>query len=346
MRAPGSTRGRKRANPLQKTVAEPSKLAAEWLPHRLAFYLLLILEAALLWNTWWGDPLIYLSFVRNPLNGGELSAAFTSPVWMSLTLLTFGNPLVFRLLAFAASLAALRASFDGSGGENEIIKASLIFPLLSYGLMGYETALAVLLVLKIKDWKYASVLLPLVRPEAIFISLFARRDMWKEIVGALGLWLLITFTFFGTPSSILSRAGNLDIRYLATYWTFAVLLLKVPARFTLVVLFLAAGLPLREVGWANRERAKGYDFDIITLKEQAETINGSAPMGATLLVNEIQIRYHLRRDITVKSRDGLMRTRKEPTIALVTDRDGEPRGNGISWEINRPGFVHWVEYRR
>lgn len=142
--------------------------------HRYILYGLVTICAGLLWNTFHGDPTIYLCQTGLlQFNAGEISGVFTSPIWAVFAYI-FSTPFLIKLFGLIVALATLYVVFNSQKTiENEMIAGCIIFPFLTYTLMGAETALGVLLaVVLYRGNKFAPWILPLVRPEGIILTVF------------------------------------------------------------------------------------------------------------------------------------------------------------------------------
>lgn len=309
-------------------------------------YALIVGMSALLWNTWWGDPLIYLS-MSGPFqfNPGEVSFAVTSPVWHLITLLAFGSPFVFKAIALWATLIAAFHIMESAG----TLAGYLAFPLYAWGLMGYETSLALACVAMLWRSDRPAYWLAFIRPDGLLLAvvvLLWRKKFWPA-VAAVGLYAAYAglAQVFGGLHSVESRLafGEWSWRYAAVFslwgimWAYAWTALRVPL---LYVAILAGAFIGREASWAYRESNRGYDFDTISLKPQAEYLNTLE--GGALESYEVQIRYWLNDNWRVVSPQGLVGYGRA-THVLDCDRWADLSAEPLAtWSIDKPGFLNWV----
>lgn len=136
------------------------------------------------------------------------------------------------------------------------------------------------------------------------------------------------------------------VRYSAVFIAYGVMWALDNTRFPIYVFLILSFFPMKEVSWANAERKRGYDFDTITLREQAEFINMVADTAETILAREIQIKRWLRPDLNVQSIEGLVNTPQKPSFYVQTDRDSTENLDGITWNIGLNGFIDWVRVVR
>lgn len=319
--------------------------------HRYIFYGIMVLCAVLLWNTFHGDPSIYLcqtGFLQ--FNPGELSGVFTSPLWAGLAYV-FSTPLLFKLLGVGVAGATLYVVFDSQKTvEAEMIAGCTVFPFLTYTLMGAETALGILLTVTMyRGSKIAPWLLPLVRPEGIILTVFhsfTRKTNYWHILPFVA-WTTVLYVLGDGQSAAETRiTGGMQyyfVRYSAVFVAYGMMWVLDNVRLPVYVLLLVSFFPMKEVSWANAERNRGYNFDTIILREQAEYFNETADEGETILAREIQMRYYLRPDLRVQSVEGLVNTNGTPTLALQTNRD-EGNNNAVlkKWDIRLSGFLEWA----
>lgn len=316
--------------------------------HRWLIYVAVFVEGLLLFGTFWGDPLIYLAH-SGPLqfNPGELSTVATSPIWQLAVLACFGSPVLFKLLSLVVSLYAVYRVMDACTGRiTETVAGLLTMPVLTYGLMGYETSLAVIVVVAIYERRgWAEWLLPFIRPEGVIFSFVNR----PHTVIPFGIFILLMAVFVDLPTSITTRLDNPDPRYLSVFWMYGVLwgVNRYGKRLTesalIVITVVASYIGLREVRFAIQERERGLTFDTVALLEPARYINERASSGDIVEVYEIQMRYFLRHDLRVRSSEGLVHTDGQTDWRVYCDRDnGEVDKR---WEIDTPGFLDWVGVR-
>ena len=316
--------------------------------NRLPLYALLLALVIVSWNTWWGDPMLYLCYSGAfQFNPGEFSASMTSPVWHLLTFKM--GPMVFRLFAALIAFLALWRVMDSQDTDGaELTAGALIFPMLFYGVMGYETALAVLLtVLLWQGHRKTAWLLPLVRPESVLLLAWVYRKDLKGLVlnlAPFAVWAVIAYTFGNGLTSIETRLDDFNYRYLAVFWTWLVLEATDKWRWSfLPLLLLAAFFPFNTIQRARIDTHKGWTFDVISLRAPAEFINeryDSVTVGAY----EIQVRYWLKPSIRVASTEGLAGDGL-PSVWIASDRNDDGRTTLKRWEYRRDGFLQWAEVR-
>jgi hypothetical protein len=314
--------------------------------NRAPLYAALLALVVVAWNTWWGDPMLYHCY-SSPFqfNPGEFSASMTSPVWHLLTF--WMSPLWFRVLSAFVAFLALWSVMDSQRSiGSDLLSGALIFPVLSYGVMGYETALAVFLTVMLWRGNRVAWLLPLVRPEAALLLIWVYRKDLKGLalnLAPFAVWAAVAYAFGSGLTSIETRLDNFNFRYLAVFWTWLVLEVSNDWRWSYLPALLVVGfIPFRELQGAYRDARKGWDFDTISLRQPAEFINqryDSVTVGAY----EIQVRYWLKPSIRVASVEGLVVGK--PDIYLATDRNIENGNTVANWEYRREGFLRWAEVR-
>lgn len=119
----------------------------------------IVLAGVLLFATYWGDPVIYLPYARNnaagdffSYNPGQFSSGATSPLWSLLLAIPyfFGADvigakvvgLLFTVGSFLV-LAAMTARFNGRSGGSGVALLYAVEMMTIFGLMMYESPLAV-----------------------------------------------------------------------------------------------------------------------------------------------------------------------------------------------------------
>lgn len=116
----------------------------------------------LLWNTFWGDPTIYLPYARNIARGdffsynpGSFSSGSTSPLWavlLSIPYLVGLDVAGARILSLIATLGAfllvvaLARKINGSSQGSGLASLYLVEMITIFGLLMYESSLVVGLV--------------------------------------------------------------------------------------------------------------------------------------------------------------------------------------------------------
>jgi hypothetical protein len=316
---------------------------------RAIVYIALTVQAIALWGVWWGDVTIYLCGSWLQFNPGELSGVYTSPVW-ALACSLIREPWALKALGLTATLLAARAVMDAGSGLNQFLAILALAPWLMFGTMGFETSLAVYLTVATWQGKpWAAYLLPLVRPEGVIVSLFYGR--WLSVVPFL-VWTLAVFAL-SNGSSVESRISiaHFEWRYLAVPATWLVLeTMKRYGRDGLILVCLVGGMSLNVIyKLTASEMGKGYTFDKITMREQAESANQVVPIGAVIESREIQVRRWLRPDLRVQSPEGLVNTRGVPMWRIASDRDpiDTVGWNRLkTWQVNTPGFVQYFALER
>jgi hypothetical protein len=119
----------------------------------------IVLAFILLLGTFWGDPVIYLPYARNNAEGnffsynpGVFSSGATSPLWSLILAIPylFGADVVgARVLAMLFTvgsflvLAAMAARFNGRSGGSGVALLYAVEMMTIFGLMMYESPLAV-----------------------------------------------------------------------------------------------------------------------------------------------------------------------------------------------------------
>ncbi len=122
----------------------------------------IVVSAAMLWSTWWGDPSIYLPYARNiaagdffSYNSGTFSSGSTSPLWAVLLAIPYalgagvtGAKILALLVTLAAFAATALAATNVAGRAAGAVLASLyvVEMMTVYGVLIYESSLIVLLV--------------------------------------------------------------------------------------------------------------------------------------------------------------------------------------------------------
>lgn len=316
--------------------------------NRLPLYAMLLVLVVVSWNTWWGDPMLYLCY-SGPFqfNPGEFSASMTSPVWHLITLKM--GPDVFRAFAALVAFLALWAVMETQEKpEAQLVAGALVFPVLFFGVMGYETALAVFLTVMLWRGRRIAWLLPLVRPESVLLLAWVYRKDWKGLalnLAPFAVWAVIAYAFGNGLTSIETRLDNFNFRYMAVFWTWGVLWSVGDWRRSFIpVLLIVAVFPYDTLRRAVLDMHKRWDFDTISLHQPADFINqryDSVTVGAY----EIQIRYWLKPSIRVASVEGLAGDGL-PTVWLASDRNDNGREVVGRWEYRRPGFLQYAEVRQ
>jgi hypothetical protein len=119
----------------------------------------IVVAAIVLFGTYWGDPVIYLPYARSnaagdffAYNPGVFSSGTTSPLWsliLAIPYLVGADVVGARVVAIAFTvgaflvLAAMAARFNGRTGGSGVAILYAVEMMTIYGLMMYESALAV-----------------------------------------------------------------------------------------------------------------------------------------------------------------------------------------------------------
>lgn len=321
-------------------------------PHRWFVYGLLAVTAYYLWGAWYGDASIYLCGRWLMFNPGELSGVYTSPLWALVASVAY-QPEMFR---FVAALVTLWAGYSvmeavaKQGAMAEVLAVIGTFYFLWHGVMGYETSLVVgLMAALFRGNTWAAYLLPLVRPEAVIVTvLWGEKHRWKALLPFAVYALLVILADNGWSWV---RAGNhFEWRYMAVPVTFLTLEASKRYGFTgVLVACMLAGFSLHDSYYKSiREASKGYSFDTITLKPIADALNANLEHGSVISSREIQIRRHLRPDLRVTSPEGLVTVDKPWTYRIASNRDGRDSTLRavLQWQVNINGFVEWFLVER
>lgn len=321
-------------------------------PHRLLVYGLLSLTAYFLWGCWYGDVSIYLSGRWLMFNPGQFSGVYTSPVW-AIVASVVHDPDVFRVVAFVVTLWAaysLMESVADRGPASEMLAILAVFYFLWHGVQGYETSLALgLMGILFRGGAWAAYVLPLVRPEAVFVSLlWGGKHRWRSLIP---LSVYVAMVVIADNGWSWVRVGNhFEWRYLAVPITFLTLGAARRYGFSgIVVVCMLAGFSLHDEYYkAINESRKGYTFDAITLKPVADYMNATVGAGAVVNSREIQIRRHLRPDIRVHSPEGLVKVSAPWQYRIASNRDGRDTTLGMlaMWKVGINGFVDWFALER
>jgi hypothetical protein len=176
---------------------------------------IILVAAVLLWNTFWGDPSIYLPYARNIARGdffsytpGAFSSGSTSPLWallLSIPYLAGLDVAGARILSLAATLGAFLLVVSVSRRVNgpttgaALATLYLVEMLTLFGLLMYESSLvvalvagAILLGLRVRekwerdDYSFVGLLplallwsaLPVARPDAVVLIVLQVVALW------------------------------------------------------------------------------------------------------------------------------------------------------------------------
>ena len=178
-------------------------------------------------NNYSGDSLVYLSFAKNVFGGNgfginahEFSSGATSPLWALLLTpaFLFSHPeIIAQILGVVFLLAGLwigRKMMPDNYLRDILIAVIFYFAIIP-SIQFFETGLMILVLFLMIKHKWAYAILPFVRPEGIFISLFVilKRKQWIYLLSLLPIviwWLYcIHITGYFSTSAVF-RSGWLE----------------------------------------------------------------------------------------------------------------------------------------